>query len=591
MVLPVTGRVPAMNRRRVGVVASIVMLLAGWLAMPVVRATGQPSAGTPHLQPVLSGLSSPVYVTSARDGTRRLFILEQGGSVKVLPPGASSPSVFLDITGRVLSGGERGLLGLAFHPRYVSNRRFFVNYTRQPDGATVIAEYTASAANRDVANPTESVLLVIPQPFANHNGGMIEFGPDGFLYIGMGDGGSANDPGNRAQNPEDLLGKILRIDVDRPDGAVPYSSPPDNPFFGARPGRDEIYALGFRNPFRGSFDRGTGQLIVGDVGQGAREEVNVVVPGGNYGWRVFEGTLCTSLDPQRCVAGSFVPPIAEYAHEGGRCSIIGGYVYRGARSTLAPGSYVFGDFCTGEIFLLDRGVPTGLVRSGFSISSFGEDEDGEIYVVGLQGTLHRLASGEPRSGSITAAPNPVAACDGSGLGVTTLSWVSTGASIVEVRLGSPSGPPFARTGPSGTATTGKWVTQGMTFFLQDVSDGRPLTPDNTLATVTMTATTSRCVTGSIAAAPNPIPACDGSGLGATTLSWAAPGTSALEIRLGSPSGPPFARTGSSGQSATGKWVTEGMTFFLLDISDGAPPTASSTHATVVVNLTTAGCAP
>ena len=261
---------------------------------------GPPSSGTVVLQPVVSGLTNPLYVTHARDGTNRLFILEQAGLIKVLQPGSTAPTIFLDITANVLSGSERGLLGLAFHPAYASNRRFFVNYTRQPDGATVIAEYQASATDPDVADAADTILLTIAQPFANHNGGMIDFGPDGFLYIGTGDGGSANDPGNRAQNVEELLGKMLRIDVDLPNGAIPYSSPPDNPFFGATAGRDEIYAVGLRNPFRFSFDRVTGLLYAGDVGQSAREEVDVITRGGNYGWRVFEGTLCTNNDPGLC---------------------------------------------------------------------------------------------------------------------------------------------------------------------------------------------------------------------------------------------------------------------------------------------------
>src|SRR5881409_831712 len=204
-----------------------------------------PVAAAIQLETVATGLTSPLYVTSARDGTDRRFIVQQGGVIKVLQPGATTPTVFLDITTHVLSGGERGLLGLAFHPRYAVNGRFFVNYTRQTDGATVIAEYRVSDADPNAAGSTETVLLTIAQPFANHNGGMIEFGPDGFLYIGMGDGGSANDPGNRAQNTAQLLGKILRIDVNRP-----LSPPSTNPFFGSIPGRDEIFAYGFRNPWR-----------------------------------------------------------------------------------------------------------------------------------------------------------------------------------------------------------------------------------------------------------------------------------------------------------------------------------------------------
>jgi len=343
------------------------------------------------LELVVEDLSDPLYATHAGDGSKRLFIVEQAGIIRVLQPGGTVPTVFLDITTKVLGRDERGLLGLAFHPQFPNNRRFFVNYTRRPDGATVIAEYRASGSSPILAEPNESVLLTIPQPFANHNGGMIEFGPDGFLYIGVGDGGSGNDPGNRAQIIQELLGKILRIDPDQPQGpSLPYSSPPSNPFFGAVPGRDEIFALGFRNPWRFSFDRGTGQLFVADVGQNDREEIDVVTLGGNYGWRVFEGTRCTDLGPASCAAAGFVPPIAEYAQTGGRCAITGGYVYRGSRSSLPLGTYVYGDFCTGEIFSLEGGAQNLLLDTGLNISSFGEDEAGEIYVVGLGGTVHRI---------------------------------------------------------------------------------------------------------------------------------------------------------------------------------------------------------
>ena len=361
-----------------------------------------------QLQPVLTGLSSPLYVTHARDGSNRLFILEQGGRILVLQPGGAAPTVFLDITGNVLSGGEQGLLGLAFHPQYAANRRFFVHYTRQSDGAIVIAEYHASASNPNLAETAETVLLVIPHPtFTNHNGGTIGFGPDGFLYIGTGDGGSGNDPNNRAQNTNDLLGKMLRIDVNTPNGLVPYSSPPDNPFFGATPGSDEIFALGLRNPFRWSFDRATGQLYAGDVGQGAREEIDIITNGGNYGWRVFEGTLCTNNDPGLCIPANFIPPIAEYDHAAGRCAIIGGHVYRGTTGALPAGAYVYGDLCTGEIFQLlpptSGGAQSVLLDTALNgtLSSFGEDEAGEIYVVGIGGTVDRIAA-PPSSGGATA---------------------------------------------------------------------------------------------------------------------------------------------------------------------------------------------
>jgi glucose/arabinose dehydrogenase len=344
-----------------------------------------------ELKPVLTtGLNNPVYVTNAHDHSNRLFIVEQAGVIKVLQPGSSTPTVFLDVTSKVWFGGERGLLGLTFHPTFTANRRFFVNYTKKPDGATVIAEYLVSNSNPNVAETTEKVILTIAQPFSNHNGGMIEFGPDGFLYVGMGDGGSANDPGNRAQNIEDLLGKILRIDVDNPASPTqPYTSPSSNPYFGATPGRDEIFALGMRNPWRFSFDRATGLIYAGDVGQSSKEEIDVISLGGNYGWRVFEGTLCTSLDPPLCSQSGYTAPITEY---NAGCAVIGGYVYRGNRLSLPPGSYVFGDHCTGVIFLLDGSAQTMLLNSDVLISSFGEDEQGEIYVVGLSGSVYRIVN-------------------------------------------------------------------------------------------------------------------------------------------------------------------------------------------------------
>lgn len=386
-----------------------------------------------QLEPVLGGLSSPIYVTSAKDGTNRLFIVEQSGRIKVLQPGSSSPTVFLNIASRVIqNGGERGLLGLAFHPQFSINRRFFVHYTRSSDGANVIAEYRASASNPNLASTAEIVLLVIPQPFDNHNGGMIEFGPDGFLYIAKGDGGSGNDPGNRAQNKDELLGKILRIDVDHPNGSLKYSSPPSNPFFGPAAGRDEIYAYGFRNPWRLSFDRGTGQLFVGDVGQGAREEIDIVTLGGNYGWRVFEGTLCTGLGPTPCNAPGFTPPVAEYeTHVSGRCAITGGYVYRGARSSLPTGAYIYGDFCSGEIFKLQNGAQTFLLNANGNLSSFGEDEAGEIYVVLIGGTVHRIKDSSafpPCEFSISPTNKSLPANGGTGtIAVTTggdCNWIA-----------------------------------------------------------------------------------------------------------------------------------------------------------------------
>lgn len=375
-----------------------------------------------QLQPVLSsGLSSPLFVGHAGDGSNRLFVVERGGIIRVLQPGASSATTFLDIGGRVVAGGEQGLLGLAFHPAYETNGRFFVFYTRT-GGELVIAEYGVSA-DPNVANTTETIILTIPHPTnTNHNGGMLGFGPDGYLYIAVGDGGGGNDPENNAQDLGVLLGKILRIDVDPPAGSGPYVSPSTNPFFGAGGGRDEIFAYGLRNPWRFSFDRLTGQQWVADVGQDAREEVNMgIVSGGNYGWRVYEGFACTNLDPTLCGGAGYIAPTFDYTQSGGRCSVTGGYVYRGLQNAVAEGTYVYGDFCTGEIFGWDGAQQTVLLDTGVNIASFGEDESGEIYVVGLGGTVSKLVGTTPPTCTYTIAPtgHTFAAAGGSGsVGVT-----------------------------------------------------------------------------------------------------------------------------------------------------------------------------
>ena len=364
-----------------------------------------------QLIPVATGLASPVFVTGARDGSRRLFIVEQAGTIRVMPDDGGPSSLFLDIRSRVRAGGEQGLLGLAFHPSYSTNRRFFVYYTRTADGAIVIAEYAASSANPNVADTAERVLLMIPHPsFSNHNGGMLAFGSDGYLYIGVGDGGSGNDPFNNAQNRNALLGKLLRLDVDRQSGGLPYAIPSSNPFAGFIDGRDEIFAYGFRNPWRFAFDRQTSQLWVADVGQGSREEVNTPIQhGGNYGWRVFEGSACTNNDQALCVSSNYVFPVFEYAHTGGRCSITGGYVYRGSRNSIPSGLYIYGDFCSGEIFTWNGTTQQVLSDTSLSISSFGEDDTGEIYVVGLEGTVNRISGAGGGGGVCTPdiSPSPL----------------------------------------------------------------------------------------------------------------------------------------------------------------------------------------
>ena len=407
--------------------------------MPLATTASAQSPATIQLEQLQTGpLTNPVLVTNAHDGSNRLFIIEQPGRLRVMQPGATNSTVFLDLTAKIAYGGERGLLGLTFHPKYTSNRRFFVNYTRASDGATVIAEYKVSTTDPNLAETPEKILLTIAQPFSNHNGGMVEFGPDGFLYIGMGDGGSANDPGNRAQNIEELLGKMLRLNVDQPNGTVLYSSPATNPYFGATPGRDEIYAPGVRNPWRWSFDRNTGQLYIGDVGQNVREWVHLVTSGVNYGWPTWEGTRCNTEKPggaPACTALGQVPPLIEYDHTLGRCSITGGYVYRGGRVSLPVGAYVYGDYCTGEIFMRSGGATTMLLDTPYAISSFGEDEYGELYVVNLGGAVYRITSpGAPRSAAtvsaagykLNTAASGISTAFGTGLATGIASW-TTGA--------------------------------------------------------------------------------------------------------------------------------------------------------------------
>ena len=343
---------------------------------------GVPVPGT-RLQTRYSGLSAPIYLTHAGDGSKRVFIVERGGVIKVVQPGLNTPTQFLNITSLTTTDGERGLLSMAFHPQYETNRRFFVYFTRAADGAIQISEFETSPGNPNIAMTTEKPIITIPHPTnSNHNGGTLNFGADGYLYIATGDGGSANDPPNNAQNINSLLGKMLRLDVNTPTG---YLIPPTNPFAGATPGADEIYALGLRNPFRWSVDRGgTHQIWLADVGQNAWEEVDIITSGGNYGWRIFEGNACTGLGPDPCNAANYVAPILVYSSQNTtqRCSITGGYVYRGGQRALPDGSYIYGDYCTGEILLWYNNLQIPLHDiPDFNLVSFGEDEDGELYVI------------------------------------------------------------------------------------------------------------------------------------------------------------------------------------------------------------------
>ena len=424
-----------MARRALGVFITAAVLT---LSLPLSSAI--------QLTTIVSGLTSPLFAGHAGDGSNRLFIVERGGLIKVLQPGATTPTVFLDVRTKVVAGGEQGLLGLAFHPDHEVNGRFFIFYTR-PDRALIIAEYGLTG-NRDVADAaSETILMIIPHPLAtNHNGGMLEFGPDGYLYIGTGDGGSANDPQNNAQNLDVLLGKLLRIDVDTPPepGAL-YSIPASNPFVGVANARDEIFAYGLRNPWRFSFDRQIPHdLWLADVGQGAREEVNTpIVSGGNYGWRVYEGFNCTNNDPSLCNPNAYLMPRFDYPHVNGRCSITGGYVYRGVEGTLADGTYVYGDYCTGEIFGWNGTTQSLLLDTSLNISSFGEDQSGEIYVVGLGGTVSRIeATAPPCTYAIAPTNQSYGAGGGSGsVSVTAgegCGWTAaSNAAWIHVTSGTP----------------------------------------------------------------------------------------------------------------------------------------------------------
>ncbi len=385
---------------RAAFLASCVLLT---MAVPVSAAgvtpcsTADPSSRMPkvRLASAFSGFIMPVGIFHAGDGSLRQFIVEQRGVIKLQRPARPGFTTFLDIVGRVTSGGELGLLGLAFHPNFADNGRLFVNYTSSQGGRhTVISEFRVGETPDEVDPRTERILLTIPQPYKNHNGGDLAFGPDGLLYIALGDGGSKNDPHGNAQNLSTLLGKILRIDVDRRDPKLPYGLPPDNPFVGRAGAAPEIWAYGLRNPWRFSFDAVTGWLFAGDVGQGAREEIDLIRKGGNYGWNVMEGTICTPGVNPGCAPEGFEPPLLDYRRKEGT-TVIGGRVYRGTAIPALCGVYVYGDFGSGRIwgFRYDGNTVTGqkqLLKTGRRISAFGEDEQRELYVVDYEGEILKV---------------------------------------------------------------------------------------------------------------------------------------------------------------------------------------------------------
>ncbi|NQZ44985.1 MAG: PQQ-dependent sugar dehydrogenase [Flavobacteriaceae bacterium] len=333
----------------------------------------------------------PVDFQSPDDSTDRVFVVEQGGLIKVFAndPEVVGTTIFLDLRDRIsTNANEQGLLGLAFHPDYANNGLFYVNYT--PDaGLSVTSSFMRSADANVADSSSETLLLEIPQPFTNHNGGQLAFGPDGYLYISSGDGGSAGDPGNNAQNTTNLLGAILRIDIDNLANGLPYAIPNGNPFFGSTTDRQEIYAYGLRNPWRMSFDTQTNTLWAGDVGQDAIEEIDLIEAGGNYGWKLFEGNTCFSGD---CDASELIPPLFEYDQTDGDRSVTGGFVYRGSDIPELQGKYVYGDFISGKIWSLNTdGTDNSLlVGSGLNIASFGTDGQNELYLCAFDGRIYRL---------------------------------------------------------------------------------------------------------------------------------------------------------------------------------------------------------
>ncbi|MAU13404.1 MAG: glucose dehydrogenase [Anaerolineaceae bacterium] len=396
--------------RVLGIVLLALLLILPVFAQdeePLIAVETPPTAADVALEPVDlqfddgSQLVRPLFITHAGDGSDRLFLVQQGGIIYVMQNGEYAASEFLNLTDLVSADAntqqysERGLLGLAFHPDYAENGYFFVNYTDH-QGTTHIVRYSVSADDPNVADPNSAVdLFQQQQPFPNHNGGHMAFGTDGYLYVSLGDGGSANDPLAAGQNPNNLLGTILRLDVNGEDG---YAIPEDNPFVGTDDGADEVWAYGLRNVWRFSFDRATGDLYLGDVGQNQWEEINFQpadsLGGENYGWNIYEGT-------HQFAGGTVedaVMPIAEYNHSLG-CSVTGGYIYRGEAVPALEGVYLYSDYCSGRIWMAYRDANLDwqdslLLESGLQVSSFGEDEQGELFVVAYSGDLYKLVAAE-----------------------------------------------------------------------------------------------------------------------------------------------------------------------------------------------------
>jgi glucose/arabinose dehydrogenase len=385
------------RRPRPAIVLLLALAALAWSAAAPLTAVG--AVGI-RLDLVTDGFVAPTQITNAHDGTSRLFVVEQRGVIQAID--GTTKTIFMDIRSKVEAGGERGLLGLAFDPSFKTNHRLFVYYTRI-GGDIVVSRFTTNAARTDVIESTAHPLLLIEHSSqSNHNGGAMAFGPNGYLYIGVGDGGGGGDPANNAQNKGRLLGKILRINVNG-TGHGPfdnYSVPKSNPFYGSTPGLEAIWDYGVRNPWRISFDRVTGQLFIADVGQNRYEEIDRekagFTGGRNYGWNAMEGMHCYTAS--KCPLAGDTLPNAEYSHDDGDCSITGGYVYRGPTQTALVGLYVFADYCTGRIWTIPHNglavnTPETLrATTGYNITSFGESENGELFLVSAAGGVYRVSA-------------------------------------------------------------------------------------------------------------------------------------------------------------------------------------------------------
>jgi len=572
---------PAHSHGRLAVLPLIVAAAAAWAAG---RADAQLTLG---FEPVATGLSSPLGVVNAGDGSGRLFIVEQTGRIKVYDGAQLLATPFLDVSTLVSCCSERGLLGLAFHPDYRTNGVFFVHYTNTA-GNTTLARYRVSTSNPNVADATSAqILLNVTQPFPNHNGGQIAFGPDRFLYMGLGDGGDAGDPGNRAQNLSLLLGKILRIDVDT---GTPYAIPPTNPFRGTTGAMPEVWAYGLRNPWRFSFDRLTGDLFIADVGQSAREEVNfqsaASLGGENYGWRRMEGTAC--FNPSTgCNDGTLTLPILEYDHSLG-CSITGGYRYRGRRFPQYAARFFYGDFCSGRIWAATQSgstwSSTQLMDTALSITSFGEDESGELYVVhygsGSDGTVQRLVEtsqsfpltvSRAGTGTGTVVSSPI----GISCGTTCAQTFGAGA-VVTLTATPAAGSVFSGWSGGGCSGTGTCVVT--------VAAATAVTATFTVPTVTLTVTRTGTGGGTLTSAPA------GIGCPVTCVAAFTPGTRVTltpRADVGS-SFDGWSGAGCSGTSACVVTLNANTTvnatftqqFFTLTVTTSGPGTVTSSPGAI-----------